>query len=639
MFKIFPATITNEGSKVPLIHNWNELATNDPQQIQAWQNQFGAAIRLWGIPCGSKNGIVAVDIDVKNGKNGFKSLEKEGLVLPPTMSQTTMSGGKHFIYKCPPGLTLKNTSGTFGEAIDTRAERGWIAYYGTDNTPIADAPAWLLLSPKKDYVKDNNPFIIEPAKARDMLDAICNDIVNAPPGEANNTMNLKSFEAAQNLIGTGSIPQEEVFERLYQAGRERGKPDYEIRATIHSGFEAGLRVNPTIVCPFDEDDKKPTVMVFEQKESWTPKQMTPEQMMNWDKLRRPQIFEHWSTEDIHITTADGGVGKSTLTLYEAVCLAIGAPFLGFKCLQPGGKTLFITGEDEAEKLMAIVGKICEQMQLTVQQKNTVMSSVFIKKDADLCVVSRDKSGFYQPNHKALEMVMEACLAIKPKYIVLDPIASFWGSEAALNDMSKAVAKFAGLLVSKTNACIHMLNHMGKSSSQNKDMSQFAGRGGSALPSHSRVSRVMRKVDKHEYLESTGKQLEDREKAMLIAVSKFSDGSPILDVPFLVVRTGYLFEQRNMVNPIEENLTDVKSDVEIVFDFIKSCRDKNKYPTKSLVVAMVKPHMSRERAVAALQVLSFEGYEDRKIKYIASIDLLVKEQMIVITDLNDEEIIK
>lgn len=74
------------------------------------------------------------------------------------------------------------------------------------------------------------------------------------------------------------------------------------------------------------------------------------------------MFQDWSTEDICITTADGGTGKTTMKLYEAVCLALGERFLGFDCKQTG-KTLFITGEDTQQKLGAMLGAIMQQMGL------------------------------------------------------------------------------------------------------------------------------------------------------------------------------------------------------------------------------------------------------------------------------------
>ena len=113
-------------------------------------------------------------------------------------------------------------------------------------------------------------------------------------------------------------------------------------------------------------------------------------------LRKPQLFRNWSTQDFAITTADGGTGKTTLKLYEAVCLALGDRFLGFDCVNPG-RTLFITGEDTDKKLAAMLGAILEQLGLfedapgNAEKVQTILNSIVIKKDSDLCLVAKDRA--------------------------------------------------------------------------------------------------------------------------------------------------------------------------------------------------------------------------------------------------------
>jgi RecA-family ATPase len=180
-----------------------------------------------------------------------------------------------------------------------------------------------------------------------------------------------------------------------------------------------------------------------------------------------------------------------------------------------GKTLFITGEDTDKKLAAMLGAVVRDMGLFEKRVGDderiqkVLQSIYIKKDSDLCLITKDKQGFLHLNRDAMNKVMQAVDEIKPKLIVFDPISSFWGSEAALNDMAKAVAKFMQELAERSGACVEIVNHMGKQSSSNKDMSQFAGRGGTGLPSHARVSRVLRPVFEDEYTDLTGESAQRR----------------------------------------------------------------------------------------------------------------------------------
>lgn len=631
-FKVFPATITPEGQKIPIIKDWHELASNDPSQIQAWINQFGSQLSLWGIPTGDKNGIVAVDIDVKK-VNGFETVRSLNLSLPHTLSQTTVSGGKHFIYKNPEGIKFKNTVGSFGDGIDTRGERGWIGLYGLDNTPIADAPEWLIKSIKDETPNNfNSNYKIEINYANDLLDELCEKVMSAPQGESNNVLNLVAFEAAQLFLTTNTFTKDHVSTALMAAAKLRGKSEYEARSTINSGFEGGIKNGPRFDCPF-VNNPLPVLTVYEPID-WTPMKATIADLMNTNFLRRPQLFEDWSTEDIQLTTADGGTGKTTLKLYEAICLALGRRFLGRQCMQRGN-TLYIIGEDDVEKIYSIIGQMCKQLELTPEEYQIVIDSIYIKKDTELTVITKDRqTSFLNPNLHALEVIMKAVDKIKPKLIVFDPIASFWGSEALLNDMSKAVTKFMSMLRHRSNACVEMINHMGKSSSQSKDNTQFSGRGGSALPSHSRVVRTLRGINAEEYTELTGQVLGEKQRAMVCYISKFTDGSDLLDKPLVIVRTGYLFE---MIESRTKTAEPSKSDIQVVLDFIMSYRNDNKYPTRNLIIAEAREFMSRDRVVYSLNILQHKGHDGYRIKYIDNLDVTEKEKCIVLTDLEMNEL--
>ena len=66
-------------------------ATKDTAQIAAWSAQWPAA--LVGIPTGKASGVFVLDVDVKNGKDGFSTLSAKGWNLPATRTHTTRNGG------------------------------------------------------------------------------------------------------------------------------------------------------------------------------------------------------------------------------------------------------------------------------------------------------------------------------------------------------------------------------------------------------------------------------------------------------------------------------------------------------------------------------------------------------------------
>jgi RecA-family ATPase len=367
--------------------------------------------------------------------------------------------------------------------------------------------------------------------------------------------------------------------------------------------------------------------------------------LNHSALKQPQLFQDWSTEDITITTADGGTGKTTMKLYEAICLAIGYPFLGFTCVQPR-KTLFITGEDTAAKLAAMMGAIIRQMGLfenfpgNNEKIELILASIIIKKDADLCLIVRERNGFIHPSTEAMNKLLQAVEDFKPGMIVFDPISSFWGSEAALNDMNKAVTKFMSELAERSGACVEMINHMGKSSSANKDMSQFAGRGGSGLPSNARVSRVLRTVSEEEYTELTGETLTEKQSAMLCNVNKFSDGSPLYNKPFLILRDGFLFSRKILSDTKAKEAEQKLTAVERVFQFISEARAADKYPTIPLLLAHFATcgnPLAQTHVKHAIQVLQYHGHMGEMIKLAENPDQTNKDRVLVITDMEGKEV--
>lgn len=640
MYKIFPATLTHDGRKVPVKgFAWKENSTSDQTIINSWSHQY-PQLKLYGVPTGRVNDLLVLDVDVKD--NGHETIKKYH--IPLTKSQTTLSGGKHYLFKYPKDGKVYGNRVKFDKGLDIRGEGGYIAYYGFDETPIAEAPKWLLeqAESKKKEVKLEDAAKVSHEILQNILMEACENIRSAPDGESNNILNVEAYRVGQ-AVSENEL--EYAYNELFKAAKDRGKPDYEAKATIESGLKGGSK--SPIICPFGNYEPVLQIPVVETQEldRWTPRFFTRYDLTNRSKLKKPQLFKDWSTEDIHITTADGGTGKTTLKLNEAISLALGEDFLGFPCISPG-RTLFITGEDTWEKLGAMLGAILQQMGFldgtpeNEKKVRKITDSILVKKDADLCLITKDKQGFIKPNMDAYQKILQAVEDIRPKMIVFDPISSFWGSESALNDMAKAIAKFMSMLVEESGACVEIINHMGKASSRDKDMSQFAGRGGTGLPSHARVSRSLRPVYDDEYEEMCGMSLMEGQSAMLCNVNKFSDGSPLYNKPFLILREGYLFSRQALIERKLKEEQDKMSDTERIFTYIRDERAEKRYPTKKVITAHFRDSadkIGRDRINNALASLEYTGHMGEKIKLISNPDPEVTDRVFIITDMDGKEL--
>lgn len=156
-FYVFPC---KANSKLPAIKGFPAQATRDPNKIKAWWNRFGSDTNI-GLYTGrfgsdETEALVAVDVDVKNGKKGDETLlalELEGFELPRTFTQTTPTGGKHYVFRTRKNLGLHSGTNVIGPGCDIRANGGYIVGTGsciesgvyTDNQEgITGVPSWLL---------------------------------------------------------------------------------------------------------------------------------------------------------------------------------------------------------------------------------------------------------------------------------------------------------------------------------------------------------------------------------------------------------------------------------------------------------------------------------------------------------------
>ena len=122
-FSVFPLAV---GEKIPLIskeaggHGVHD-ATTDAARIQAWWTATPNA--NIGVAAG-RSGLLLVDVDAKDGRDGFTSwevLRAQHAFDDTTPHVWTPNGGKHLWFAAPPGVQLRNTDDELGSGIETKA--------------------------------------------------------------------------------------------------------------------------------------------------------------------------------------------------------------------------------------------------------------------------------------------------------------------------------------------------------------------------------------------------------------------------------------------------------------------------------------------------------------------------------------
>lgn len=161
-FAVFPLL---PRSKAPACSGGFHDAVKDEVSIRSlWGTKTNCNL---GIATGDISGFWVLDIDSeKGGEESLVELENKYGSLPETLVSKTGGGGKHYLFRIPPGEKIPCTINKLAKGIDTRGNGGYIAappsvhpngkvYEWVDNE-ISEAPKWLIkliLSLKHEPVK------------------------------------------------------------------------------------------------------------------------------------------------------------------------------------------------------------------------------------------------------------------------------------------------------------------------------------------------------------------------------------------------------------------------------------------------------------------------------------------------------
>lgn len=114
--------------KKPSITDWRAKAATDKAQIRRWFAKHPE--RMPGIPMGHRTGLAVLDVDQKNGKDGFAELRAMGLdpeALSPVIVQSP-GGSLHLYFRWPEGMG--NSAEGLPPGLDVRGEGGYVAAPG-----------------------------------------------------------------------------------------------------------------------------------------------------------------------------------------------------------------------------------------------------------------------------------------------------------------------------------------------------------------------------------------------------------------------------------------------------------------------------------------------------------------------------
>ena len=248
---VFPC----DSQKSPYIKHGFKNASRNPEDIVRWWKQHRNA----SIGCACEaSGIVVIDLDQKNGKEGISEISKicknHGIDPTGAFRVVTPTGGQHyiFLYDYSSG-PLKGGTDLLARGVDVKASGGYVilppskvnsGYYKMDGNTWSGTPAFL---PERlrDLIKQTaarRPVVGCKAKGESANKALSREVkrvASTPEGNRNDQLNKSAYYLGR-FVYADSLAREEVEDSLCEAAIKSGLEIDESQSTIQSGLNAGI---------------------------------------------------------------------------------------------------------------------------------------------------------------------------------------------------------------------------------------------------------------------------------------------------------------------------------------------------------------------------------------------------------------
>lgn len=183
--------------------------------------------------------------------------------------------------------------------------------------------------------------------------------------------------------------------------------------------------------------------------------------MDWDALQHTQPaptewrLDGWLPEGtVTLLSANGGVGKSNLSLQLGVAMANGMPL--FDIATKPSKVLILSGEDEARTVHFRVANICQDLGMSMSELRDRLV-VYDLTQAD-CVLWRDGG----PTER-MQWLADVTVATKANVVIIDNASDVFASNENDRTEVRGFMRALNLIANVTRAAVLLLAHVDKAS--------------------------------------------------------------------------------------------------------------------------------------------------------------------------------
>ena len=280
-----------------------------------------------GLACGP-SGIVALDVDPKNGGNLGLVKSLYGEMATETVTNLTPSGGMHYLYAAGE-VEIRNSAGKLAPGLDIRGVGGYIVV--PPSIVNGTAYAWEVECGPHECEISAIPAAIITALAQNSAKPLAQSTVIEliPSGQRN-----QHLTAMAGRLRRHGLSAQEIEAALQTANTARCRPPLA-QGEVASIARSIARYEPAD--PLEIGPSSSGVMSFDQLAA------LGKERMDW-------FVEGLLRESGAMLLASRPkVGKSDLARNLARCVALGEPFLGRRCKQ--GSVLWIGLEEPVSHLL------------------------------------------------------------------------------------------------------------------------------------------------------------------------------------------------------------------------------------------------------------------------------------------------
>lgn len=319
-FKVFPLKVNSKSGQV--LKSWLKEATTDVKTIQNWfsNTDYNVGVR-------TGNGLVVIDADNKNGKNGKKSIQSYLQKFPKTLVVITPNNGWHLYYHVD--REISNVVDIY-DGIDLRGEHGYVVGAGskTENgtyTIGSDYPIAQANEAVYEFIQQSKQ--LKTVK----IDSSVNDEILE--GNRNDSM----FKLAIALKGKG-MSHNAILLAVKEENHTKCNPPLDEKEI-------------EIIC-----DSVERQFEKREKQDYHPDDELSTYLKTVDEIETKEL--EWIVENlipknqVTIFAGDGGVGKTSIWVHIVAKLSTGEPlFFEKETNRKPMKIIYFSGEDPTSVIL------------------------------------------------------------------------------------------------------------------------------------------------------------------------------------------------------------------------------------------------------------------------------------------------